>query len=26
MEDLKPEYPEFVPSAGEEEKHPATDR
>jgi hypothetical protein len=26
MEDLKAEYPEFVPSAGEEEKHPATNR
>lgn len=26
MEDLKPEYPEFVPNASEEEKHPATNK
>jgi len=26
MEELKAEYPEFVPSSSDEEKHPATDR
>jgi uncharacterized protein len=26
MEDLKPEYPEFVPNASDDEKHPATNR
>jgi hypothetical protein len=26
MEELKPEYPDFVPTGSEEEKHPGTDR
>jgi hypothetical protein len=26
VEDLKPEYPEFVPNASDDEKHPATNR
>ena len=26
MEELKPEYPDFVPAGSEEEKHPGTDR
>ena len=26
MEELKPEYPDFVPAGSDEEKHPGTDR
>jgi hypothetical protein len=26
MEELKPEYPDFVPTGSDEEKHPGTDR